>query len=55
MFVLSKALVILVNLLLAFLRYRCKMLDAITVLPFIVLQAWFPYPICGRPYSDFWQ
>ena len=48
MFVLSKALVILVNLPLAFLRYRCKVLDAITILPFIVLQAWFSYPTFGN-------
>jgi len=50
MFVFIKAPVILVNLPLAFLRYCCKIFLAITVLgvflsvPFIILQAWFPYP-----------
>ena len=61
MFVLMKALVILVNLPLAFLRYCCKIFLAINNLDFYQVclssscRHGFLAPICRRPHSDFWQ
>ena len=60
MFVLMKALVSLVNLPLAFLRYCCKIFLAITIWIFFKCAFHCPAgivsfntPICRRPYSDF--